>query len=516
MKSSLKKNKEKNKKIILIVFLIIIVIVGISIFLIFNNKNKSKINELNNENYSFQYDNTWKIKKQESKEVELSHKKSDSKLNIKIVELQDDDKYKSLDEIFDSFLYNIRKQNEQYKLINKESSNMSKNHINGYKMLFENDNKQVEVSFYKQGNKLVVFSYEADSSYFDILLDSVNNIIYKFNLNNEKFDISSSINLETSEMTYTESEEVSNKLKDTQELQIASENYLVKYNIPDNFKATKYDTTSGAYQFQDISFINLYTYIYSSNLYEYLDKENTNNIYSNSINKDGILSKFKDEPLSYVYKSTDSNNEDIQIVYELNKNHIFVVQVKSMGIGIPEELINMIGIKEVKNIASNIVIEKEEGFLKGTLKRFTDSNYEKTEEINLKIPESYEEIDKGNNLYSQRNYALNYDDKKQNYQYEIKYEIINTTIEKELEILSQLGNTSFSAIQDLSINDKAFKVSERQYTISNDNVTYNVNEKVLFYDLQNGSYLMILIKENDVEITDEIMNQLVNFEVMAK
>ena len=81
----------KNKKIVLTILItLIIVIVGILIYFIygyFNNKNK--IHEISNNNYSFRYDNTWKIDKNNEMETSLIHKKSKSKLEIKISELED-------------------------------------------------------------------------------------------------------------------------------------------------------------------------------------------------------------------------------------------------------------------------------------------------------------------------------------------------------------------------------------------------------------------------------------------
>ena len=97
--------------------------------------------------------------------------------------------YKLLDEIYDSLLYNIQKQNENYKLLYKEKTEITKNKIEAYKTLFETDNTEAVVYLYKQGDKLVTIIYEADYKYFDILLDSVNNVIYNFSINEEKYNI---------------------------------------------------------------------------------------------------------------------------------------------------------------------------------------------------------------------------------------------------------------------------------------------------------------------------------------
>ncbi len=209
---------------------------------------------------------------------------------------------------------------------------------------------------------------------FDILLDSVNSIIYNFSIKEQVFNVTTSIKLETKEISYTEQEDISNLLNDTRKEEIASSNYLVNYSIPNNFKAIDYDTKYGSYRFENLSMgtdITLNTSILKCNLYEYLDREDSPNIYDSNLNSYNqakeTLNKFGEEPISYIYKNNYlSNNkitENITLVFELNNNHIFIVEISSNGIGIPEKLVKMIKINKIENIASNIKIEKKDGYL---------------------------------------------------------------------------------------------------------------------------------------------------------
>lgn len=531
---------EKNKNVLLIILVIIVIIVGISIFFIIRNNIKTKIHEIDRSNYSLKYDNTWKTVKEDDNEIELLHKKSKSKLDLKINELEDGIQYKSIDEIFDSLLYNIQGQNNNYKLIYKEKTKLTKNNIDGNKILFEANDSQAAIYFIKQGNKIAVITYEATYTYFDILLDSVNSIIYNFSIKEQVFNVTTSIKLETKEISYTEQEDISNLLNDTRKEEIASSNYLVNYSIPNNFKAIDYDTKYGSYRFENLSMgtdITLNTSILKCNLYEYLDREDSPNIYDSNLNSYNqakeTLNKFGEEPISYIYKNNYlSNNkitENITLVFELNNNHIFIVEISSNGIGIPEKLVKMIKINKIENIASNIKIEKKDGYLIGNLKRFTDFTYEQTEEITLKIPENYQELDKDNNLYKERHYVLNYSEEKDNYEYEISYETNSLSIESELKILDDAINKDygkykdFSPSNDITIDNRNFKVYERGYTALS-NATdeegyrykYYTNEKVLFYELQNNNYLVIIIKGNDNTISDELINKLLNFDIKIK
>ena len=363
----MKKFLEKNKKIIISICIIITVTIStIFVILIFNHKKEeNQINQINSNNYSLQYDSTWEIDKQDEKEINLLHKKSKSELNIKIHELQDENQYRTLDEIVDSLLYNIHQQNKEYKLIYKEKTKITKQNEDGYKLLFEAKDKQVAIYLYKQGSQLIVITYEAINEDFDILINSVNNIIYNLNINESKFDVKTSINLETSEIDYTEQTGIENLLNGTKKEEIASSNYSVNYTIPSNFKVINDDTKYKYYSLENIPLgtsLSLNTSIINKNIYEYLDKEDTPNVYSqynlNSYNEEKEkINKISDKPLTYIYKNNYLTNneitENIVIMFELNKNHIFVVKIASQGVGIPEKLVKMININEYKNIATN-------------------------------------------------------------------------------------------------------------------------------------------------------------------
>lgn len=182
--------------------------------------------------------------------------------------------------------------------------------------------------------------------------------------------------------------------------------------------------------------------------------------------------------------------------------------------GIPEELIKKIKINETQNIASNIEIEKDNNFLIGKLKSFTNYNCEETEEITLKIPEKYTEIDKNNNLYEERNYVLNFNEEKQSYDYEVTYKISSLDIENQLSVISNKDNKSYKNNKDITLDDKTFKIYERKYTDKDSNGNeYNINENVLFYELKNDRYLVIIIKANDNDINKELLNSLIKFDI---
>ena len=71
----------------------------------------------------------------------------------------------------------------------------------------------------------------------------------------------------------------------------------------------------------------------------------------------------------------------------------------------------------------------------------------------------------------------------------------------------------------MTLNGKKFKVYSGGYTnlggilFTNTNrIRYYINKKVLFYELSNEGYLIIEVNGNGKEISDEILNEVTNFE----
>ena len=416
------KNIIEKYKITIITTIIVLFICVFSLLLfkfIFRN---SLIKTIDNDSYYIEYDKNWKLKQKKKENILLKHQ-SGSKIIIQIDKLSDNYKYSKIDELIDELKYNIKEQNKDYNLISSKDCYITKYKFKGYKILYENNNNQVMVNFYKKGDNLITIRYEANSNYFDILLDSVNNIIYNLNIKDEKFDYKSKIDINTSRIEYDTNEELDKKLKNTNEYEISKNHYLVKYSIPSIFKIKGFDSTLGSYEYKVDSNnnINIDVDIYNLNIYEYLDKENSVNVYKNynTYRKDdkNKYSNFKEEisildenKLSYIYKNSYDNNNtktikkyNTELIYELDNNHILLIKITSSEQNISKKLIDTIKVIKTKNYASYINNKKEDDMIVSELKKFTDYNYNKYDSIIIKIPNKYEEIDKNNNYYIKRN-----------------------------------------------------------------------------------------------------------------
>lgn len=546
----------KKYKLAIFISLSIIIVGLITLIVLLNFTNNSSIKEFKNSNYSLKYDDTWKILSSKDKSIMLKHNKG-STLNIELVELQEEYKYSTIDEILDELLYDIEQQNKEYKLISTKSGSITKNNYDGYKMLYENGYNQTMVAIGKKSDKLMIFTYQATNDYFDILLDSVHSIIYNFDTIEQSFNLTHSLNIETKNVEYVESNDVKELLGHSVQYELAQSNYHVKYSVPSGFKLGSIDSTRGYFNFKGLETgrITISLNIFNKNIYEHLDKEKTLNVYSGfkyyKENKDyskfiESVDKFESDYDSYIYKNSyyydkaisydeDFNstyvsqlNENIVLMYALDKNHLLLIEIESSKVGIPKELIDMINIESSNNYSSFITSKKENGYIISELKRNKDYSSEEIEQIKLKVPDKYKEIDKGKNIYENRYYNLNYNEELEIYDYEVSYYLTSkySKIETQIDNINLLFPKAYGDYNYLSysyekeINGKKFQIYDGGYTelsgimfTSINRVKYYANIKVLFYELSSGGYLVINIKGNDVQISDEILNDLTNFEI---
>ena len=299
--------KNKNLKLICIIISIVILFVAALIILLYFNNIKFK--EIDNNVYYVKYDNTWKLKSAEDDKIIFQN--NDSIFTIQISKFDDEHKYANITELFDEIVYSIKEQNPSYKLLTSKKGTITKNSASGYKLLYENDDNQVMLWLYNEDDKLIVASYEAPNKYFDILLDSVNNILYNFNLKEEKYDLTSELDIKFSEIEYGTNEEIDKELTGVKSYEIANNNYQVNYSIPSSFALDRFNSSLGYFSMKkDYSSpsINLSAQVEKRNIYESIKyiyesvkyyREDDGNNYKDYKE---VINKFDSEYDSYVYK----------------------------------------------------------------------------------------------------------------------------------------------------------------------------------------------------------------------
>lgn len=538
-------DKLKKYKLIIIIALII-VIIGTTLIFTLNGKNMSMY-AFDNNYYDFNYDKTWQIKDKSDLSVLLNNKEKAS-LNIELINIDDEYKYSDLTDIIDDLLYTINSQNSNYKLISKKEDMVTKLEYSGYKLLYENDESQAMITILKSGDKVVIFNYEALNKYFDILLDSVQNIIYNFALKPEKFELTSNITVNTEEMDYANNISLANKLIDTKDYTMASQNYEVNYSIPSIFKIKDFYSNYGNFEYKDSDGkIKITTGVYKVNMYDYIDSSKTiGTIYSDCSYMKESPDTYKDlkekisefkigdysgyiYKISYTYHFVDDRQEEKYIIaVAINKNHIFEVKIEGEGIKIPKKLIEQIKINSVNNYSSYIIRNVENGYFNVEFKQFKDYNYKDYYLINLKLPEKYREMPSYLNVYTKRYFGLNYDHDNEVYQYDIVYDFSSYYVDAVIKSAnsSMNSNSKYGAVSEMQeeepiiLNDKKFLVYSGSYykmgalyNSNESNIVYKVNKKILVYELENSRYLTITIDANDTDINDNILRELTDFSV---
>lgn len=528
-----------------------ILIVGLLIlFVVLKLFNPTEIKEYKNDKYAFKYDTSWKIKEKKEESIKLVHNK-DSEINIQIVSLEEEYKYSTSDDILDELLFNLEKQNSSYKLLSKEKDLITKYKYDGYKLLYENEESQVLVIMGKKADKVLLVTYEATNEYFDILLDSVQNIVYDFQILDNSFNLTYKLSVDTNDISWSTNDEVKDS-NNVSEYEIANKNYLVKYSVPKSFELSSFNSTMSYFNYRGLSngSITLTANIRNTNIYEYMDKNGSYSTlyYSFNNQREGKndYSDFKEslqkldnkDYVSYVYKNSyksssqwgDYDYEEVILIYELDSNHILLFEIKGTKNKIPKDLIDNIKLNSSKNYASYITKNIVDGYLIGELKEYPNYNKDLIRLVTLKIPTKYVEIDKENNIYESRYYGLDYDADRELYKYDINYDLY-TSVESKVKNLSSSyashkNKGKYSELtysQDITLNGKTFKVYSGGYTdiggalFSNYKRTYYyVNSKVLFYEFEDGNCLSIEIRGNDVEVSNEILNELTNFDIENK
>ena len=99
----------------------------------------------------------------------------------------------------------------------------------------------------------MLLTYEANHEYFDILLDSVENIIYNFDINEQKYLINNSVKVDTEKITFGENKELVKSLKKNKSYDLAYKNYYAELSIPSNFVLTTFDSSKGSYRFKGLT-----------------------------------------------------------------------------------------------------------------------------------------------------------------------------------------------------------------------------------------------------------------------
>ena len=531
----------KKYKMVIIISLVMLLL---SFIMIIINKNlRDDKKEFTNDNYYLLYDNSWNIKKQEENSILLSHGKGN--LSFNIYELDSDKVYLDIDSLIDDIRYEIEKNNANYQLLSKKSSNITKNNFNGYWLLYENDDNNIKIGIYKDASRLVIIKYEANIKYFDMLLDSANNIIYNFTLLDKDYSLGDELSIKTSEFKLVDKNPQYQGFDKTYTEEIANNNYLVNFNLPINYQNINYNSYIGTYHYiafgdyLSSSYINVN--IHLSNLYEYLQR----NIYG-EYGKYTSYKEYKDykedlmlynlydnDKQVYLYKNSyttessigNTKYENALLIQPLDRNHTLVVEFSNKNSEISKELINCFKINYIKNYSSYVKGEVIGDKYVASLKR-KGSILNKGFEVKISIPKEYREVDRGFNIYEARYFGKDYDYDNDMYLNIVEYGTYNTEDFVIKEMNSYIDSRKkYGKFQELKyegtikINDYDMKLYSGYYTEKTDGFYSKLivsNVKILTYRLTDDKVLSVKIQGNGNKIDNEYVKQIISFEIIEE
>lgn len=522
-----------------LLFLLGILTLGVLITTIVVLSNSEDMKSYKGKLFSISYDSTWKVKSKKDNILELVHRKSKSSLVIEETLLQDSYQYSVIDDLIDELSYSISNQNKKYKLLSKAKTKVGKDNSDGYKLLFEDDKNQIMVVITKAGANLRLFTYSAKYEYFDMVLDSASSIMESYESTEGKTG-TEAVNVKTSKITWGTNETLKNLANKVTTDEIANNNFKVVFEVPDGLEKSSVSTTSLGYYYNGFD-LSLYTGVFSKNIFEYVNSKD-GGVYSQKESfkkkpdkysniKDTLELQEIDGKKRYVYRMTYDykyNNEVdhmeyIIILYELDKNHVvrFLLETEYV---VPEEFINSIKVKSFENYANNVVRKIEDGKLIGELKVYKESKSDVVEVVKIKLPVEYIEEDHKVDMYSDRYYGKNYHEEYFYYDYYVQYDYIASSEKLALDNVNTTygyskSNKGYQNLRDggtINLNNREFRVFDGGYyesvfsVVGSKDVFVNVKYLVCHIGKQ---YLVIELKGSGVQISNEVLNEITNFEV---
>lgn len=532
------KMKKLFKKYGLLIVLGILTL-GVLITTIVVLANSEDMKSYEGELFSVNYDSTWKVKSKKDGLLELVHRKSKSTLVIEETSLQDEYQYSIIDDLIDELSYSISDQNKGYKLLSKDKAKVGKDNSDGYKLLYEDDKSQILVIITKKGSKLRLFTYSAKYEYFDMVLDSAYNIIDSYESTEGKTG-TEAVNVKTSELSWGSNETLKKVASKVKSDEIANYNFKVKFEVPEEVQKSGLSTTSLSFSYDGVN-LSLYAGVFSKNIYEYVNsKDGTvfdrkaslkkrTDMYSNI--KDGLMLQELDGKKRYVYKMSydltlsgeTDHVEYVEILYELDKNHTARFTIESYHT-LPIEFINSFKLTSFENYANNVTRTIEDGMLIGDLKNYKEPRNDAVDAVKVKLPVVYEEEDHKVNMYNTRYYGKNYNSDYFYYEYYVEYNYLFTSEKSAVDNVKSTYNSykSRNGYQNLResgtivLNNKEFLVFDGGYYESVFSVvgSQQVFSNIKYLVCNAGKhYLVIEAKGNGVQISDEFLNEITNFDI---
>lgn len=491
---------------------------------------------------SFIQDSTWSVSKKSDELVVLKHL-TGGELTIKIIELNLENEFVSLEELSQKTLKNIEEQNPSYKLIAKEQTTLLKKQLLSFKTLYEKEKEQVLVLISREENNLVVVTFKAPMESYDLLLDSV-----YYQINNleiiKKIDNVQALKVQDlKKITWQENKEFTELLNKTKEYEIAFNHRMVKYTFPDIFTLKILDVWRQEFYYKEDksnylskkieSEVNILKtnidYLINSDVADSLNY-NVNVLkkskYKKAKNINVELEKINKKEESYIYKISyeedSKKNTDYYILFKLDERRTLQFKFMTTDFVLPKEIIDKINIVSNEEYAQYFFRNiNPKGYLENTLKSWVDSlKNEEYYEIKISVPKNYYEYNRGTMVDIDRKlYGTNYDEETASYKINVHYEIddsfkyflkspVNIINYKEVDKLTHLGS--------INLHGKKFERYKADYKADVDYKEYSFSDTILVYEINESKHFVITINNRDGIINTDMLRKVSLLEINIK
>lgn len=510
------------KKIIISLILVFLLAAGLFILLIYL-ENHQLIKTSRNKLYSISYYKTWQIEEQSPEYIRFSHE-TDSFIEIKITKLTAAQKNQGLKETLGDVKYNFEQAMPNYQLINNVQQSITKHQYPGYQLLYQTSNDEVLIAVTKNSDYLIVFSYNAPTSYFDILLDNFRYIEENFELLPTNYALTE-IKIPITGINYLKSDRDDNE---KEEYVINSNHYEVSYQVPKLCQLNTFDTTSGYLTCEEVTiqvrnvYQNLISLITDPAIYggiaqeikyyqEHADFENV--VVENEKTSNGYNYK-----ISYDNKKQNRYYEKLYILTSLDYLRTNIIKIEVKDQKLEKNFVEQVRVIKFTKYGANINKELKDGYLFDSLKIFIDSNAKERQyyEAIYQIPGHYEEIDYDNNQNNDRYFQVGYNEVTNKYDYQINLQITkygdSATEVANLEKDYQLKPTD-TFIKKGNLGDQNQFNYYEGIVIENNKTSY---QAYLFLDLEKGGFIKTVITSSIKPIPVTLVADFTNISVTIK
>jgi len=511
------------KELIILASAIVVSLLALIIFMIINNR-KITIGEFETENYRVTYDSTWTRVLSDPLNLILEHSKG-ATISFDIYNLEGDFRFMPFLNLVNEIEYAVAIQNEDYQLVARQNTTVTKNNYEGYQFLYETEKDSLLVVVALKGEQILTITYHASMEEFDLLLDSVQEIIYNFELISLSFELANRVSdIKFGNLSLLSNANIS--IGDSIRSQIAANQFLVEYEIPNNFLRINFNTMMGSYEFSHDTreSIQIRTSILPNNIYRHMEGIEKLFFRSSALENKSLIENYtKVNDTKYIYQAIYTNeafgveneHEVIHIMYALDHRRTFLIEISARNMRIPKKMLDNIKMVSSRRIALHIVRDIEDGVLRNDMKVMLDSREQKHNVVTLFTPELYFEYEPNfmpRSKYQERIFRRYINER--DFDIETRYEFIRTFSTNQIESqLNSLENSRFrgstrESLGKRTYNDKEFTVYRFNFT--NEDGRNQVH--TLIYEFE-GTVLFISVRGINRTITEADILDFTKFDI---